>query len=117
MKKCSSCKADNPDGAKFCRKCGKPLKTVSYSSTKKPKNKKAIYKGTALAIALAGGIGFSLYDNTPERQYQKNIAMGEKYLEKYNFEKAEEYLMMAKSIDPKNEEVYEDLVKVYEAQG
>ncbi|MDE5758127.1 MAG: hypothetical protein K2H85_05890, partial [Allobaculum sp.] len=73
--------------------------------------------GTALALAISGGVGIAIYNNNPERRYQKNIAMAEKYLEEYNFEKAEEYLNIAKNIDPKKEEAYKDLVTVYKAKG
>lgn len=117
MKKCSNCKVDNPDEAKFCRKCGKSLGKAPSPFIKKLKDKRVIFTSTALAIAISGGVGFALYENTPERRYQKNLAMGEKYLNEYNFEKAEEYLNVAKSIDPKKEEAYQGLVKVYKAQG
>lgn len=121
MKKCPSCKADNPDTSNFCRKCGKSLAKDSNKKKLKSitniKNKRLIIAGTALALAIAGGVSFAVYDNTPERRYQKNIAMAERYINNCEFSKAEEYLNIAKSIDPKKQEAYEKLVTTYKATG
>ena len=52
--KCPSCNADNNDGAKFCKKCGEPLKkkVISHESMINSMNEEKSSNNTKIIIAV-----------------------------------------------------------------
>ena len=72
---CPKCNCENNDSAKFCKKCGTPLKktvtninTVNNESSKSDTTKYIIIALVIIVIALAGAfayIGFTSYNNDP----------------------------------------------------
>ena len=74
---CPKCNCENNDSAKFCKKCGTPLKktvtninTVNNESSKSDTTKYIIIALVIIVIALAGAfayIGFTSHNNDPIR--------------------------------------------------
>ena len=72
---CPKCNCENNDSAKFCKKCGTPLKktvtninTVNNESSKSDTTKYIIIALVIIVIALAGAfayIGFTSHNNDP----------------------------------------------------
>lgn len=127
---CPKCGKQNTDNSKFCRQCGtrlevpaaseqEPLKENSSSirsGSSKDKKKKWLYIGTGcgLAAAVALSVLFmnpGLFSKGPD--YQETLAMAENYLFDLDYEKAEEFYLQAREIDPKQPEPYEQLYKIY----
>lgn len=81
---CPKCNCENNDSAKFCKKCGTPLKktvtninTVNNESSKSDTTKYIIIALVIIVIALAGAfayIGFTSHNNDP---IQNNVNPGQ----------------------------------------
>lgn len=131
--KCTNCGYENPQGAKFCGKCGMDLmvnhtegrkkkeeiknrrksSTVSTEPVKKKGKKIAILLlSVCVLIAVAVAAYLSVMSH-PEKRYERALKTAEKYLEEENYDQAIAKYKQAISIDPKQVEPYRQLAKAY----
>lgn len=115
--KCPKCKAEIPDGMKFCMNCGAPAPEKKGGLSKGAK--KGILIGCTAAVVAAGvGLGSWMGRSMNSgNSYEAAIAAAEKYMETQDYDKAEEALLEAKKIDPKRSDTYEQLYSLYSNQG
>lgn len=81
-------------------------------------------KKTKLPFAIGGIViavifvilGIVVYSN-PQRKYERQIALGERYLDELNYEQAIAAYLAAIEIDPKNPEAYKALADIYIDMG
>lgn len=131
---CQYCGTKNPEGARFCQKCGKPLVTRPDYETEdqtdseweirldqetdiKPKKKggrRWLIAGAAFLLAAFCAAAFLIVKGQQERRdYENYVASAEKYLEDLDYENAEEAYLKAIEIDPKKAEAYIGLADTY----
>lgn len=119
MKTCQNCGKDNPDSAKFCRYCGRGLNPGKPLKTKKaPRSRKHKILLACVGLISLMAVVSQLFSYLPDRSgsgtdYQERMDMAEKYLFDLDYEKAEEYYLEARTIDPKQSEPYEQLYRIY----
>lgn len=125
MKKCSRCGFSNPDEGAFCRQCGAKLEpesfnkagTVNQTAGKSGKKGWAVKVSAVVFLLLAiTAASFFMFSGNSEKEYQEKIEEAEKYLYELDFEKAEELFIEARTIDPKKQESYEQLYRIYTIQ-
>ncbi|MBE5910247.1 tetratricopeptide repeat protein [Pseudobutyrivibrio sp.] len=82
------------------------------------KSKKIIIAIAVIIVAIAAAIaGYFLVYNSPERQLDRYLDLGAKYIEEGDYDKALEAYNMALEIDDKCTEAYIGLIHVYEETG
>lgn len=136
MKWCKYCGKQIPDASKFCTYCGKsqdqPVQTkpkLSVSAGPATNQKKPVYVKTAgsdsgqkkmvQAAALCGllaavGLGsWFFFSKIQSHPVQDLFSAGERYLYEADYAQAEEVLLKARELEPKNPEVYERLEELY----
>lgn len=117
---CPKCKKTISDQSSFCRYCGQDLSVSSAAIQTASLSKKIRFlKVTAIgAIIACTAIGSAFFFFQPSNDnYQETILLAEKYLLEMDLEKAEEYYLLAKKIEPKKSESYEKLYEVYTKQN
>lgn len=116
---CRKCGMNNADGARFCAGCGAEM-PVQNTNMKTPPQKKnyilIIVLFIVLLIAVAAAAFFAA-QKKKEKDYETNIDSGEHYLEKLDYEKAEDFYLAAIEINPKEEEPYLRLAEIYSVQN
>lgn len=131
--KCTKCGYDNPQGARFCGRCGLDLmvnrseggkrKETTKNSRKndtestnpeKKKGKKITILLLIVCILVAAAIAAYLsVMSQPEKRYERALKTAEKYMEEENYDQAIASYKQAISIDPKQVEPYRQLAKAY----
>ena len=124
---CEKCGKEIPDNAKFCSGCGNTIgNSTSHGSPDVKAERAAVEKkkspfpfiiaGVAMAvvafflvIVVTGIIIFS----SPQRKYDKQLSLGQRYLDELDYDKAIAAYKAAIEIDPHNPEAYEALAKIY----
>ncbi len=82
------------------------------------KSKKLIIAVAVIIVAIATAIaGYFLVYNNPQRQLDRYLDLGAKYIEEGDYDKALEAYNMALEIDDKCTEAYIGLIHVYEEKG
>lgn len=115
MKKCPNCHHENKDQNSFCEMCGGNLQQ-KINPAKRSKKKGWFIGVFLLMISMVLAVLFiekSRTEQTGTGTFQEKIQMAEKYLEKLDYSKAEEYFLEAKDIDPKQLKPYEELYQIY----
>lgn len=131
---CKKCGAQNDNHANFCEKCGEKLgKEVNIEQAadaesvfknaeieeierKRKKRKKVkMMAGALLFFLLVIGLTgfFMMKTKQVKKQYMDAIDYGNKYLEKMDYEKAEDEFLKAVLIEPKEPEPYLALLDLY----
>lgn len=125
---CKKCGSENHETAKFCRNCGNQLQQKDTTNVPLNQNKQNYKKKTGkkwgvllvLTVVIAGVIAvFWITKNKNEKkikEYKNQIAQGNKYVEDFDYEKAEESYLKAIKIDPKRKKPYLKLADIYVAQ-
>lgn len=119
---CRKCGMNNVDGARFCAGCGSemymPKKENVAVAKKKNGNKTILFIVLALVLitAVIVSILFAV-QKKKEKDYETQIDQGEHYLENLEYEKAEDFYLAAIKINPKEEEPYLCLARIYSAQN
>lgn len=111
---CKNCGNENEDEALFCGECGAPL-----MPPKTPVKKKKwiwIILGVLLLAAIVSAVILAEKDKKEKMQYQTHLNNAQKYLEKFEYNKAEAEYLKAINIVPK-EETYEELADLYTDWG
>ena len=131
--KCTNCGYENPQGARFCGKCGLDLMVNHTEGRKKKEETKnrrknstesmqpAKKKGKKIAILLLSvcvliAVAIAAYLSVmshPEKRYEKTLKTAQKYMEEENYDQAIAKYKQAISIDPKQVEPYRQLAKAY----
>lgn len=114
--KCIKCHTQNADDAKFCAKCGAPLKKEQVHPANNDRKMYIIIGCLIVAIALAIAALIAVNKRSEKEYYTELMALGNKYYEALNYEKAEIAYLEAIAIDPKQEEPYLYLSAIYVAQ-
>lgn len=122
--KCPNCGRENEKDAKFCAVCGASMEKTeeqkdALDSGKKKKNRKRILigiSGTLIIVAVIAAGVWIIKGKQVKKQYNQNLASGQKYLEELNYESAEDSYLKAIQIDPKEPEPYRKLIETYVAQ-
>ncbi len=140
---CRQCGNQLRDQDRFCQVCGKEVKSVSGSDSgpngteilpqikngqvylsanngkktadiKKKKNflPWIIAGGGLIVICIIVIVGVTVFGNA-QKKYDRQLALGAKYLDELNYEKAISVYKAILDVDPKNEEVLELLEKAY----
>ena len=125
---CKKCGSENHETAKFCRNCGNQLQQKDTTNVPLNQNKQNYKKKTGkkwgvllvLTVVIASVIAvFWITKNKNEKkikEYKNQIAQGNKYVEDFDYEKAEESYLKAIKIDPKRKKPYLKLADIYVAQ-
>ncbi len=128
-KTCHACGAENPEGNKFCEKCGRLLQDETEKTEKNMKNQSAIKNlsrqkkvliGIVVGVLLIAGAVCGIvkyYDNKTIAEYNTKISEADKYLNEQDYEKAETAYLAAIDIEPKIDEAYLKVADVYVVQG
>lgn len=112
--KCSKCGKENCDSAKFCAYCGISLNT-NFQKTKG--RKWLIFFGIFIILVSMVIVFVFVYQKKyQEKQFKETVDIGNKYLEKMEYEQAKDSYLQAISIDSKQKEAYLGLIHVYVAQ-
>ena len=127
-KTCHACGAENPEGNKFCEKCGRLLQDETEKTEKNMKNQSAIKNlsrqkkvliGIVVGVLLIAGAVCGIvkyYDNKTIAEYNTKISEADKYLNEQDYEKAETAYLAAIDIEPKIDEAYLKVADVYVVQ-
>lgn len=140
---CTECGAKLKDDVKFCTSCGtKVERYVSHTvdrnmspkvcegvgvdtassfaitniSQKRYRNKGILFGiGTAVTVVLALMIIASVIVSSKgtREKLQKQLDLGQRYLNELNYDQALNAFQTAQEIDPENDEVYEGLINVF----
>lgn len=122
---CNKCGQEIREGMKFCPKCGAEISKITEKNTvessratvKQKKNRKrkgGIVVFISLGLIIAGLIAaFLILKQRKEKMFDSNLATGNKYLEKLDYEKAEDSFLRAIKIDSKAKEPYMKLTELY----
>ena len=122
--RCKKCGAENPEDSRFCGNCGAQFETEETDSLRekpvqaKRQGRKWIW-GILAVVVIAGIIaGVLILRNVQERKsYEKYLDSAEKYLEELDYENAEAAYLKAIDVEPKEEEPYVALARLYLGQG
>ena len=135
---CTKCGKEIEEGASFCGYCGTPWKENSVGDEGTPpesqqpagreeavkiKSKKRltllpfVIIGIAAAVLLVIVVTGIAVLGSPARRYDRQLSLGEKYLDELDYEKAIAAYKAAIEIDPKNPEAYGALAELYLATG
>ena len=122
--KCPNCGRENEKDAKFCAVCGASMEKTeeqkeALNNGKKKKNRKRILiviSGVLVVVAVIAAGVWIITGKQVKKQYDQNLASGQKYLEELNYESAEDSYLKAIQIDPKEPEPYRKLIDTYVAQ-
>lgn len=128
---CPKCGKENREQARFCRYCGTLLKEQEESRgaieesgsqedqpIKRTRKKKWIILAAALAAAAAAALVFLwILPQHREKRYNGYISDGDRYLEKMDYEKAEDSYLAAIEIERKEPEPYLKLADIYSVQN
>lgn len=111
--KCRNCGFKNSITAKYCEKCGEPLKI------KKGKNNKneLILLGIVVVVACVIISCLTIPKFFSTKQYNDVMKNGETFLKKMDYKQAEDYYLKAINIDPKQSKPYILLANVYMSQN
>ena len=129
--RCEKCGQENQDYARFCEKCGAPLRekrntgnprqssSGSAVSITEKQGKTRWIVGAAFILIIAACIaGYLLYWNSQkEADYQGKLRTANKYLQALDYEKAEAAYLEAIEIQPRKEDAYIKLADIYTEQG
>ena len=123
---CEKCGKELYEGAKFCSGCGAVIEgstaenTVTESSTeaeesvkKKNKNPAVLIAAVIIVIVVALVIGGVTLYSIPKIRYERQLSLGQKYLDELDYDKAIAAYRAAIEIDPKNPDAYLMLAQVY----
>ena len=134
---CPNCGGEIADGMKFCAKCGAKLQSVwdesadnaatevdydvQESELRRPaevrqaKSRIPLFIGGGAALGLAVLIAAlaSAQGGSPEKNLDRQLELGEKYILEENYEEAILAFEKAIEIDPKNPEPYIRLAEIY----
>lgn len=116
---CNNCGQEVNEQAKYCPRCGAPLREsadaqqqgepkMSYESGREPqKQKKKSHKLLIIllilcALILAAIIGVLLYTGTDSYKVNRQLSLGDRYLEEKDYERAVAAYEKAVEIDPKS---------------
>ena len=122
--KCPNCGRENEKDAKFCAVCGASMEKTeeqkeALNNGKKKKNRRRILiviSGVLVVVAVIAAGVWIIRGKQVKKQYDQNLASGQKYLEELNYESAEDSYLKAIQIDPKEPEPYRKLIDTYVAQ-
>ncbi len=122
--RCKKCGAENPEESRFCGNCGAQFEPEETDSLRekpvqaKRQGKKWIW-GILAVVVIAGIIaGVLILKNVQERKsYENYLDSAEKYLEELDYENAEAAYLKAIDVEPKEEEPYVALARLYLGQG
>ena len=122
--RCKKCGAENSEESRFCGNCGAQFETEETDSLRekpvqaKRQGRKWIW-GILAVVVIAGIIaGVLILRNVQERKsYEKYLDSAEKYLEELDYENAEAAYLKAIDVEPKEEEPYVALARLYLGQG
>ncbi len=131
---CKKCGKNNQNNAHFCAFCGEPLgqnvedetSNLANMESEKGKSEKAKKSKIHILVALiflfliVTAVAFAvkyIVLKQQEKQYHIEIEEGNRYLEEYAYEEAEDKFLEAISVEPKQEEPYLKLAEVYNAQN
>ena len=124
---CGNCgSAIGPD-EKFCSKCGcsvnestagadntvVPEQTENFPVKKKKSFLPIILLVSVLVLAVAIVSAVFIVSSSPSRRYQKQLDLGNRYMEELDYERAIAAFEAAIEIEPKNVEPYKGLVEAY----
>lgn len=129
---CRMCGEENPENARFCKKCGTEMsdRADSICETEdaiqensdflqSQNRRKQILIGAAiiLAVIIICVVSLVLYHQQKEKRYNGKLETAAKYLQELDYEKAETAYLDAIEIDPKKEDTYLQLADLYIKQG
>lgn len=125
---CPKCGRELTEEAKFCPGCGCRISTeeerIEEDSADKDiviekKNRYIPYLISgivALLVMVILVVGISVY-SSPQRKYDRQMSLGQRYLNELNYEKAIAAYKAAIEINPKDPGAYKELAEVYIAMG
>ncbi len=137
---CSNCGKEIEDGVKFCKYCGQkivedketekvtvledigvPKESGIASDTvieKKKRNTGLVIAVVAVAVLLiAVGVLIFVMSDSPEKKYEEQLKLAERYLDELDYDKAIAAYRAAIDIDPKAEDAYLGLADAYVEKG
>ncbi len=116
---CSKCGKEVQKGAAFCRNCGRPVGGAIQPTAATKKKKSPLPWIIAGIVVIAAVIlvvaGLVVFGN-PERRYEIQMSLAERYLDQLNYEKAIAAYRSAIEMDRNNPEAYLALADVYMRQ-
>lgn len=133
--RCRNCNTENPQGARFCGRCGQPLgdgyeqgsqgqRDLSASFTAGgqagKRRGKALWigiGGVLLLLAAAAALLLVLGPRRDAKEMEQLLARGDRYLEEMDYDEAAAQYQEAIVVDPKREEPYLKLAEIYTKQN
>ncbi len=114
---CDKCGNKIADGVIFCGKCGNMIEVKQETEIRKKKSiLPFIVLGVLLIIAIITIVVMTVKSN-PNRKYEKQLKIAQRYVDELDYEKAIAAYKAAIEIDPKRPEAYLELAEVYEDNG
>ena len=135
---CTKCGKEIEEGASFCGYCGTPWEensvgdegvppkrqqpagreeAVKFKSKKRLNLLPFVIIGIVAAVLLVIAVTGMIVLGSPAHRYDRQLSLGEKYLDELDYEKAISAYKAAIEIDPKNPEAYRALAELYLATG
>lgn len=121
---CKKCGKEIRENIKFCPYCGSMIDVIeadkgTNEKAKTGKKRKIIFAVITGVLIVAVGCAsvISLKEQKTKKQYTACLDNGNKYLEKMDYEKAEESFLKAIKINPKQKEPYIKLSDIYLANN
>ncbi|EEG72283.1 tetratricopeptide repeat protein [[Clostridium] hylemonae DSM 15053] len=113
---CKECNTENPQGAKFCLKCGKELEQEQIQNVYKKKTRKTLYISIiTLVICITALMGFKVYSDT--KNYNAAIKRAERFYASGKYDDAVREYEKAMDILPENGKAYTGLAYLYRDLG
>lgn len=109
---CKKCGKELREGAAFCPACGYPVKGKSTRTKKSRLRPVYIAVGIVIAIVMiVAALGFCHYRR--EKLYKETVAIGDSYMKKAQYDKAEEAYQKAEKIKETDPMLYVKLGDLY----